>query len=49
MIEEIILILVEEPEQPIAEEEDEQMQYWELSQQIEQLIEVTNMELEKEL
>jgi len=27
MIEEIILILVEEPEQPIAEEEDEQMQY----------------------
>lgn len=46
MIEETTSIQVEELEQPTAEEEDEQMQCQELSQQIEKLIEVIDMELE---
>lgn len=48
MIVETASIQVDDPEQPAIEEEGEQMQDWELAKQIEQLIEVTDMELEQE-
>ena len=49
MIEEITLIQVDESEQIVAKEECEEMQDQKLARQIEKFIEVTNMELEKEL
>lgn len=48
MKEETMSIQVDESEQPSAKKEGERMQDQELSQQIEQLIEVTDMELEQE-
>ena len=42
-----MMIQVEESKQPTVEEEGEQMWDWELAQQIQQLIEVTDMELEQ--
>lgn len=48
MIEQTTPIQVEELEQPKTKEEGEQMQDRELAQQIEKLVEVTNMELGQE-
>ena len=48
MIEKTMPIQVDELEQPVAEEEGEKMQDQKLSQQVEKLIEATDMELEHE-
>lgn len=48
MIEKTTLIQVEELEQPVEEEQGEQVQVRELAQQNEQMVEVTDMELEQE-
>lgn len=48
MKEKTMPIQVEELEQPIDEEEGEQVQVWELDQHIEQIVETTDMELEQE-
>lgn len=48
MIEKTSSIQVDDSKQPTTEEEGEQMQDREISQQIEKLIEVTDMEMEQE-
>lgn len=48
MTEKKIPLQVEESEQPKTKEEAEQMHDWHLAQQIEHVIEVTNMELGQE-
>jgi len=48
MIEETASMHVDESKRSAAKEECEQMQDWELSHQIEQMIEVKYMELEQE-
>ena len=49
MIEKTTQIQVETTEQPVDDEQGEQVQVWELAQQVEQLVEETNMETKQEL